>query len=501
MPLLLVKLWTVYPKLFARPPRDLRRPRRCTAPSGSASRVLVAAAIFQLVTGLANAAQWYPWAFSFRATHYAVAWVAIGALVVHIAVKLPVIRAALGADVESDGLDRPGTRAVTGGLTRRGLLRTTWLASGVAVLATAGSTVPWLRKVSVFGVRSGDGPAGIPINKSARAAGVTAVGHQRRRPPSRRRTATARSSCDPTSWSRCRSVDADAADRLRRGLERQRHLDRRPGARAARPRRRARRQRRARHVPAGARRLPRQHPAGQLRRRPADAAGHRLNGETPGARPRLPLPAHRPQPSRRAADQVGHPAGRDRMMPRAARRSSASLARRTARGCCYDRGWENFVAAGIWLVGGVVLHDGVLAPLVLLACLAATRLLPRIARGPAAAGLVVLGSVTLLAVPVLGRFGARPDNPTLLDRDYALGWVVLAGLTIAGVAVATYVGARDARKGSRGPGAGGRRRPHRARGGGVLPARAPARRRRGGGRRDRAAALARGPRPTWSCST
>ena len=66
----------------------------------------------------------------------------------------------------------------------------------------------------------------------------------------------------------------------------------------------------------------------------------------------------------------------------------------------------------------------------------------------------MLGSVTLLAVPVLGRFGARPDNPTLLDRDYALGWVVLAVLTIAGVAVATYVGARDARKGSRGPGAG-----------------------------------------------
>ena len=36
-------------------------------------------------------------------------------------------------------------------------------------------------------------------------------------------------------------------------------------------------------------------------------------------------------------------------------------------------------------------------------------------------GFVVLGSVTLLAMPVLGRFGARPDNPTLLDRDYSVG--------------------------------------------------------------------------------
>ena len=173
VPLFLVKLWTVYPKLFARPPRDVRELLLHGAERVSIL-VLVAGAIFQLASGLLNSAQWYPWDFSFRATHYAVGWITIGALIVHIAVKLPVIRQALLSDVEADTLDRPGTRETTGGLTRRGLLRSTWLASGVAVLATAGSTVPVLRKVSVFGVRSGDGPAGIPINKSARAAGVTA---------------------------------------------------------------------------------------------------------------------------------------------------------------------------------------------------------------------------------------------------------------------------------------------------------------------------------------
>ena len=173
VPLFLVKLWTVYPKLFARRPRDVRRLALHGVERVSIA-VLVAGAIFQLASGLLNSAQWYPWAFSFRATHYAVGWITIGALVVHVAVKLPVIRRALVSDLEADGLDRPGTREATGGLTRRGLLRSTWLASGVAVLATAGSTVPLLRKVSVFGVRSGDGPAGIPINKSARAAGVTA---------------------------------------------------------------------------------------------------------------------------------------------------------------------------------------------------------------------------------------------------------------------------------------------------------------------------------------
>jgi hypothetical protein len=173
IPLLLVKLWTVFPKLFARPPRRLRQ----LAVDGlerASIAVLVAAAVFQLTTGLLNTSQWYPWGFHFRATHYAVAWVAIGALLVHVAVKLPVIRGVLGAGVDDRAHDRP-TATVAGPITRRALVRSALLASGVAVLATAGTAVPALRKVSVLGVRSGNGPAGIPINTSARAADVLAT--------------------------------------------------------------------------------------------------------------------------------------------------------------------------------------------------------------------------------------------------------------------------------------------------------------------------------------
>jgi hypothetical protein len=171
VPLLLVKLWTVFPKLFARPPRRILELLGHGLERASIG-VLVAAAIFELASGLANTAQWYPWHFHFRATHYALAWVAIGALLVHVAVKLPLIRTALGSDVESSALDRPTTSARSGVLSRRGLLRTTWGAVGIVTLATAGVSVPWLRRVSVLGVRSGDGPQGVPINKSAVAAGV-----------------------------------------------------------------------------------------------------------------------------------------------------------------------------------------------------------------------------------------------------------------------------------------------------------------------------------------
>lgn len=175
VPLLLVKLWTVFPKLFARPPRAARKALVEVLERGSIL-LLVSSAVFLLAAGLANSAQWYPWNFSFRPSHYATAWVAIGSMVLHIAVKLPVIRDALTGDVEDGAAthDEPGATA-PGPVSRRGLLRTTWVASGIAVLATAGGAVPALRNLSIFATRSGEGPAGIPINKSARAAGVGAA--------------------------------------------------------------------------------------------------------------------------------------------------------------------------------------------------------------------------------------------------------------------------------------------------------------------------------------
>jgi hypothetical protein len=170
VPLLLVKLWTVYPRLFLRPPRRLRGVLVELAERSSVA-VLVASAVFLLASGLVNMTAWYPWGFSFRSTHYALAWVAIGALVLHVAVKLPRIRQALRSDVDDASLDR-STATESGALSRRGLLRTTWLAAGVAVLATAGNSVGWLREVSVLAVRSSDGPQGLPVTKSAAAAGV-----------------------------------------------------------------------------------------------------------------------------------------------------------------------------------------------------------------------------------------------------------------------------------------------------------------------------------------
>ena len=168
VPLLLVKLYAVYPKLFAKVPFGRLRELVLHLLERLSIALLVAAAIFQLATGVLNTTEWYAWSFSFRSTHYAVAWVAFGALVLHVAVKLPVIRSAFSRPID-DG-EEPGP-----GLTRRGLVRTAVGASGVAVLAVAGSTVPWLRTISIFETHDGSGPQDLPVTRSARAARVTAT--------------------------------------------------------------------------------------------------------------------------------------------------------------------------------------------------------------------------------------------------------------------------------------------------------------------------------------
>jgi hypothetical protein len=61
----------------------------------------------------------------------------------------------------------------------------------------------------------------------------------------------------------------------------------------------------------------------------------------------------------------------------------------------------------------------------------------------------VAGSVALVAIPVLGGWGRRPDNPTLLPRDYGLGLAIALAVIVA----AGLVGAARAARAPRAPAA------------------------------------------------
>jgi DMSO/TMAO reductase YedYZ molybdopterin-dependent catalytic subunit len=170
VPLLLAKLWVVSPHLWTWPP--------IRSVGHLAERVsllpLVGGSLFLLFTGISSINAFKPWNFSFPAAHYAAAWITIGALVVHVGAKLHVAARALAGGSDTDPSGRRSIEAhPSTGVSRRGFLGATGWAVAAVTLATVGQTVGPLRRVSVLAPRDpAVGPQGVPVNRTARAAGV-----------------------------------------------------------------------------------------------------------------------------------------------------------------------------------------------------------------------------------------------------------------------------------------------------------------------------------------
>jgi DMSO/TMAO reductase YedYZ molybdopterin-dependent catalytic subunit len=165
IPLLLGKLWAVYPRLWRWPP--LRGAAH--AVERAALVPLVGGALFLLVTGVTEIDYWYPYRFFFKTAHFWAAWITFGALVVHVGAT---------ATVTASGLrDRQATAPTTReGLDRRRFLLAVAVAGGAVALTTVGSAVTPLRRLAVLAPRQpGTGPQGLPVNHQARDVGVADV--------------------------------------------------------------------------------------------------------------------------------------------------------------------------------------------------------------------------------------------------------------------------------------------------------------------------------------
>ncbi|UQX87770.1 molybdopterin-dependent oxidoreductase [Jatrophihabitans telluris] len=173
IPLILVKLWSVFHQLFQWPPvRGLVH----AAERGSVA-ILVASSVLQLITGLFNVLQFYPWPWDFVKVHYWLSWVIIGSLLLHVAVQLPKIREGLSTPVSRSNPGRQRTVLGTskpGGLTRRGVLISAAGGVGLVVATTVGQVVPGLSRFALLAPRRPDRAPDekLPVNKTARSAGV-----------------------------------------------------------------------------------------------------------------------------------------------------------------------------------------------------------------------------------------------------------------------------------------------------------------------------------------
>jgi DMSO/TMAO reductase YedYZ molybdopterin-dependent catalytic subunit len=210
-PLLFGKLYAIFPELFQSPP--VRGPLHLIERASIA--LFVAASLVQLTIGLLNTYQFYSlFPFSFRHVHFALSFVVIGSLAIHIAVKLPIItrywrkRDAFDANGNleelhehapfdaADELQRLTGLAPAAGVTgrvyewidsapaphatdersrmsRRGFFGAVTVATAAVVALTAGQSFSLLNPLNLFGPRkNGTGPQSLPVNRTAKAAGV-----------------------------------------------------------------------------------------------------------------------------------------------------------------------------------------------------------------------------------------------------------------------------------------------------------------------------------------
>ncbi|MFH0173472.1 molybdopterin-dependent oxidoreductase [Streptomyces cacaoi] len=186
IPVLLAKLWSVVPKLFALPPaRSLAH-----ALERISLLLLVGGGLFEFTTGVLNVQLDYVFPGSFYPLHFYGAWVFFAAFVAHAVLKTPAAVRNLRrlreegepissrASASSQELVSPRPDPAT--VSRRGAL---WFVGGGSLLlfaTTAGQNFDGpLRRTALLaphgGADPGSGPNGFQINKTAAYAGIDAA--------------------------------------------------------------------------------------------------------------------------------------------------------------------------------------------------------------------------------------------------------------------------------------------------------------------------------------
>jgi hypothetical protein len=187
IPLLFVKLWSVYPNLFRWPPiRSIKN-----AIERGSIFILISSTLVQLFTGFFNALNWYPFRWDFVPVHHYLAYVVIGSILLHVGVKLPDIVYGLqtkvadgdvlteipwseNPDAHSNAGDLPAP--ATPGISRRGALTATGVGIGIVVLSSVGETLNPLEPIGLLAIRQpGKGPQQVPVNRTAEQAQIMAA--------------------------------------------------------------------------------------------------------------------------------------------------------------------------------------------------------------------------------------------------------------------------------------------------------------------------------------
>lgn len=110
---------------------------------------------------------------------------------------------------------------------------------------------------------------------------------------------------------------------------------------------------------------------------------------------------------------------------------------------------DDLVVLFVWLAGALVIHDGILSPLVIGLGALFVRYVPARPRAYLQGALVTAGAVTVIALPLIHREGSQPAVKAILRQNYAANLGVLLGLIALGAVLLYGLRAvRDAQRAS-----------------------------------------------------
>ena len=101
-------------------------------------------------------------------------------------------------------------------------------------------------------------------------------------------------------------------------------------------------------------------------------------------------------------------------------------------------GFGGLIILALWLIGAVILHDGVLAPAVVGVGWTLGRFVPPRARRWLQAVLVAAGLVTVVGIWLVAREGTQEPAKAILQQDYLANLTLLLGL-LAGASLLGYL--------------------------------------------------------------
>ena len=105
---------------------------------------------------------------------------------------------------------------------------------------------------------------------------------------------------------------------------------------------------------------------------------------------------------------------------------------------------EQLTSEAFWLAGGVILHDAVLAPVVVGVGYVASRVLPGHFRSSTATAFLIWGTLTIAFLPTLSGEGGKAGNHTILGKPYVLSWIVMTLVLAGGAIIAAQLRRRRA---------------------------------------------------------